>query len=164
MSIFKPVARNERAERLLKSPYCLFRAVEEDDLDLFKTLVEKGADVNMTCRNIFNDGILYKLSGRTTANVIEMARILLEHGADPNTANIQGNTPLIRASFHNSIKLCELLVEYGADVNRRNLRGETALSASRRTNSFEVFQFIKTYDYKMRPAVTYAPLPIIVSS
>ncbi|WP_394794222.1 ankyrin repeat domain-containing protein [Armatimonas sp.] len=56
----------------------------------------------------------------------ELAKNLLAHGADPNVANDDGNTPLHIAAFFCRAELVELLLKNGAELNRKNPRGETA--------------------------------------
>ena len=52
---------------------------------------------------------------------------LIEHGADVNARDAQGNTPLILASFYASAKCVAVLLEKGADANAANQDGVTAL-------------------------------------
>lgn len=56
------------------------------------------------------------------------ARVLLDHGANPNFRDTAGWTPLIFATyFHASEAFLDLLLERGADINHQNDRGVTAL-------------------------------------
>jgi ankyrin repeat protein len=48
----------------------------------------------------------------------EITRLLLEHGADPNSKNIIGITPLCLLSYHTgNLEAAEILLEHGADPN-----------------------------------------------
>src|SRR5262249_38723427 len=47
----------------------------------------------------------------------------LDNGADVNSRDGDGNTPLILASFYASPECVELLIEKGADVNTANKAG-----------------------------------------
>ena len=58
---------------------------------------------------------------------IRAIRKLLDNGADVNTRDAEGNTPLILASFYASPECVALLLENGADVNTANQAGVTAL-------------------------------------
>src|SRR5262249_46105393 len=50
-------------------------------------------------------------------------RKLLDNGADVNTRDAEGNTPLILASFYASPQCVKLLIERVADVNAANKAG-----------------------------------------
>ena len=58
---------------------------------------------------------------------LEMARILIDLGADVNAADDRGNTPLHDAVLKDFASVVEFLVACGADVNAVNQRGQTPL-------------------------------------
>lgn len=70
-----------------------------------------------------------------------VAGMLIEHGADPNTADDRGFTPLHWAAFKNVPDLVELLIDRQAEVNARTSTGATALhqaAASGNVRSIEL--------------------------
>ncbi len=57
----------------------------------------------------------------------ETAKLLLDHGADPNAADRKRNTPLHHTAFHGYTKVANLLLDKGAAPNLVNVFGQTAL-------------------------------------
>lgn len=53
-----------------------------------------------------------------------LAQYLLEHGADPNNADEDGNTSLHHAATLGAPSLVKMLMAYGASPSRRNKRGK----------------------------------------
>ena len=57
---------------------------------------------------------------------IEAAEFLLEIGADPNSADLSGNTILMGAAFKGDVGLVKLLLKRGANKDAKNHNGFTA--------------------------------------
>lgn len=68
---------------------------------------------------------------------IEVMRILIEHGADPNAQGHQKLAPLHGAAFHGSLEAIQFLVDRGADVNIRTSAEFTPLKIARLRNQAE---------------------------
>ena len=60
-------------------------------------------------------------------NKVEIMRLLLEHGADPNVEDAEGIGLLNYGVYHNDTETVELLLEYGARINEKKLYGRTIL-------------------------------------
>ncbi len=60
-------------------------------------------------------------------NRVEIARLLLAHGARVNEEDVYGKTPLFGAARMGSREMIELLTAHGADINARNSDGWTPL-------------------------------------
>src|SRR5690606_26408862 len=59
---------------------------------------------------------------------VELVRLLLEAGADPEIANADGQTPLMLAARDGVAEIAELLLEHGASVDPvEQWRGQSAL-------------------------------------
>ena len=59
---------------------------------------------------------------------LEAARLLLDYGADPNSASPNGYTALMMAASERDPAMTRLLLERGADAHRVGPAGITALS------------------------------------
>ncbi len=85
-------------------------------------LLAKGADPNARSRNAQQVGPLH--AAVATAQ-LELARKLLESGAEPNLPQAQGITPLHSAAHRGDAALCRLLLDFGADPNLRDEAGRS---------------------------------------
>jgi len=98
---------NFKQEEVNQSP--LTFAVEEENLEAAKLLVQYGADVNpktSLCFTPFYEAIC--------SSSPEMARFLLESGVDPNTTDEDGYTLLEAAKDFDETEIIRLLKEAGA--------------------------------------------------
>jgi uncharacterized protein len=87
-------------------------------------LLATGAQVNVAARNSMKVAPLHSAAA---ADQTEIARLLLEHGADVNARQQAGVTPLHQAAAAGQLGLAELLLDHGADVNARTDDGATPL-------------------------------------
>jgi len=90
------------------------------DEDWVKDLLERGADPNY----VFPAAKSTPLHCATLWHHEVAAAALVEHGADVNAVDMQGETPLHKAAT-SSAKITALLLEHGADPTLRNLEGQT---------------------------------------
>lgn len=90
---------------------------DEEKLGQIRRLLDYGADPNIG-ESLFGHSPLHIAvsNGR-----IDIARQLLEGGADPNFQNRAKETPLHAAVKEGSLELVRLLIEHGADVNIRDI-------------------------------------------
>ena len=79
---------------------------------------------------------------------VEVAKLLLEHGADPNKVNDKGNTPLWFAAqsparpASDRIAVMKLLLDAGADIHKRCENGTTALHFAAWRGPVEVAEYL----------------------
>ena len=95
--------------------------------DVVHALVEAGADVNAPSGRQ-RCAALHMAARRGNA---EVARALLDCGADTEVRDHPGDTPLRRAVNLNRFEVAALLVESGADMHARGSQGLTPLLAAR---------------------------------
>jgi len=96
--------------------------------DIVRQLISHGADLNVECED--SDAFHYDVK-RTPLHVAirdgtpPIARMLLEHGANPNAPDNLGQTALhVGSTYYGEV---ELLLEYGANVDVRDKDGWTPL-------------------------------------
>jgi hypothetical protein len=99
----------------------LFEAVKSGDAARVKELLRRGANPN--ARDEYGLCPLHYAPWNRRA---EVARVLLEHGADVN-ARALSMTPLHRAATFGNVEVARVLLEYGADVNAKDKKGWTPL-------------------------------------
>ena len=90
-------------------------AVFHDIMPVIKFILDrKEVNVNL------GDGEPDYLRGNTplttaVARGVELVKLLLDHGADPNLVNAKGSTPIVEASVSTDPAVIELLISRGAD-------------------------------------------------
>ena len=118
--------RPEQQPQVSSNP--LIWAVDVDNLEAVRLLLEKGADPNICCEYAHTSRTCWLRPLCHTTNHC-VASMLLDAGADVNAQQrspIDTETALLKASStHPSIG--ELLIERGADVNITSEKGGTAL-------------------------------------
>jgi ankyrin repeat protein len=67
------------------------------------------------------------LSEVVASGDLDLARVLLDGGSDPDEPRWQGFTPLMRAAIRNDVRMVALLLESGADPEATALEGLTPL-------------------------------------
>ncbi|XP_071957304.1 uncharacterized protein [Antedon mediterranea] len=108
--------RNERGE----TP--LHLAAIKGDVEMTKTLIKQGAEVNV--QDFAKWTPLHEACNHGS---YEVAKVLLKAGAYVNTQGLEDDTPLHDAAINGHVKLVELLLRHGADPLQRNQRGSSPL-------------------------------------
>ena len=97
-------------------------AAHWDDLDVARSLIRVGANVNAG-----NElGVTPLMLAAHNASG-EMIDLLLDAGADPNISRPSGETALMWAARSGDVVVVQHLTAAGADVNARTVKGHTAL-------------------------------------
>ena len=116
----------------------LFQLVRSSDAARLQGLFDKGFDAP----NI-RDGKGNTLLMLASYNgQLEMTRVLLKNGANPQLANDMGQIPLAGAAFKGNLEMTKLLIEHGADVNARMPDGKTALMFAAMFNRLEIIDLL----------------------
>ena len=101
-------------------------------IGIIMALLQAGADVNLKT----NRGVS-PLQKSVYRENIQITKLLLDHGADVNSVNAFGETPLFSicmASKDERVQLLKLLLEHGANPNIKNIDGKTVLMAMLHAN------------------------------
>jgi len=94
---------------------------------------------------------------------VQNVRRLLDNGADVNSRDPEGNTPLIQAAFYATPECVGLLLKKGADANAANSVGATALI--RATTNYEKTRSLLDAGAKVRVRTTdYGSTPLILAA
>jgi uncharacterized protein len=145
-----------------------------DPLELIKALLKKGANPNLQTDTVPVHGLMQfdaswvNFDGETPfvraalSGDIEVMRLLLESGADPNIATTQGSTALMAAAGINwipgqtytrseadyveAVKLC---LERGAPVNASNSLGLTAMHGAANRGWESIIQILADHGAKI---------------
>ncbi len=83
----------------------------------------------MNARTAAGDSALI-LAGWNTSN-LALVRLLLKHGAQIDSANNNGDTPLMDAAYLNKLDILAELLARGANPQLLNKRGRSALALAR---------------------------------
>ncbi|KAJ8878082.1 hypothetical protein PR048_022546 [Dryococelus australis] len=102
-----------------------------------------GLDVNRQGDYIGNEWLI-GASGRGLVNTMKM---LLSQGADINTHDFTGFTPLMIAASTDKIDIVKMLVEAGANTTLRNYIGENALEGAQALKNAEVVEYLEQFPH-----------------
>ena len=148
--------------RTISSLYPLPLAVSKEERDIVELLLDNKADPNISGGNALFQALDSNPTSKTMAEIVqllaghganlevtnsigqtplllgatqlksEIAKILLEHGANPNARELEfGNSPLHWAVIHADTNLVFLLLAKKADVNEQNRFGVTPLELAK---------------------------------
>lgn len=120
--------------------------LSRSNLSLVKKLIAQGADVNAASKHGTPLLTLLTMPGRSrTINIgsfklLDLTRLLLDKGADPNIPNDKKNTPLVAAALGGDITIVNALLEAGAKVNVTSNEWGTPLHAAANYGHFEIVE------------------------
>jgi hypothetical protein len=111
----------------------LIKACRNGDLNLVRSLIENGSNVNY--KDKFGISSLIWASSR---NHLEVVKVLIENGVE----NSDIKTSLLCASQHGHLEIIKYLVSNGADVNHKSNTGWTSLMWASRNGHLETVKYL----------------------
>lgn len=137
--------RNEKGATPLNA------ACDKHALAAVQLLIDRGADVN-TRTNRGNTPLTCAASGKgctllntiafnTTYDFTNVAKILLDNGADVNLLN-----PLLIAARAGNQKMVQLLLTNGANINATDTTGQNVLQIAEQYKHTNIVKFLKDYE------------------
>lgn len=120
--------------------HAILEAARDGQLDNVKTLLEGNASL-IWVKEPETENTLLHLSVDNKHE--ELARLLLQKGANPDIANGTGWKPLATAARDRSLSLAELLLEHGANLDAINVQvGQSALHVCATTGFHNLAQIL----------------------
>ncbi|PPK88710.1 beta-lactamase regulating signal transducer with metallopeptidase domain [Neolewinella xylanilytica] len=115
----------------------LMHAIYDGDLEMVKYLLEKVNDLSQTDERGFTP-----LMAAASENHVDVAKLLIERGADVNQVHRQW-TALIEAADEGSLEVAELLLDNGASVNFDGGSGRSASVMAASEGHLNVLQLLE---------------------
>ena len=118
----------------------LYKAAGDGNTSQVLALLDGGVDVNGRT----SDGS-YALNRAAVRNEVEIVRLLLDRGANPNVQNSEGDTPLICATKYagGKAETVKTLVEAGTDLAIKDKNGKTALDYAKAEDQQDAMALLK---------------------
>ena len=134
----------EKFIKILSKPETL------ENKDLVKIILTKGIDpldfAIANCAIMYSESLPLIVKEAINQNPdIEIIKLLLEVGVDPNSRKTEDNwntAALHYAARHNNLELAQLLISSGAEVDVRDKNDNTPLHYVDKTDSIEVVEFL----------------------
>lgn len=105
----------------------IFEASERGYLDRVSSIIDKNLGLVNTKRpeDEYTPLMLAALNGHE-----DVAKFLIDKGADVNALSLNQHTPLTFAAIYGHMNICKLLVDKGADINAKDRNGSTPLTVA----------------------------------
>jgi ankyrin len=116
----------------------LIGAVEGNHVQVVRSLLDKGADVNVATSDGYS-----ALHAAVSLGFAEMCKILISAGADLNARMRYGATPLFFAARYNNLELISLLLSAGADRDQALSNGVKPIDIARRFGFIEAVRLLQ---------------------
>ncbi len=135
----------------------LHRAAQKGSLRVAKLLIENGADIDAKdhiCKTPLSRSVAAEI------NRVAILHLLIDAGAEVDTIDMYGHTPLIWASFYGNVEAIDLLLAKGLDINAQGKDGMTGLHHAARHGHYKAVRTLleNGADVTIRAATGRTPL------
>ena len=128
---------NSRNSRLGFTPVHV--AAEYNHHDTLEYILSKGVDVNV--KNAWLQTPLSQVSWKQQTDV-EIFKVLVDAGAEINTRDNKGFSPLHKTAYAGKIEATHYLISKGADINIKTDDGQTPLMRAAKSGQYDIVKFL----------------------
>jgi len=107
-------------------PYKLAIAINTSDVKQVEKCLDQNYNVNKKFNSMLNCTYMHEATYLIT-NGVTILRLLLDAGADLESQDLEGRTPLFYAVMHGNCEIIEFLVNRGANIHHKDNEGQTLL-------------------------------------
>jgi ankyrin repeat protein len=132
------------------SNVALFEAIQNQDFETVKLLVENGMDIHKKKGKI--TPILQSIRIRN-ANIV---KYLLDKGCDPNKLNSEGISYLLESLICKNFHYSKLLIEYGSEINIKDNNGNSPLYYAIKYRRIELVKLLVQTNPKLDNFILFA--------
>lgn len=126
----------------------IYRQIKNNYMEIFKLLLEYGADINLKNNNGYTalQLCIERTNYAERKNNNYICKLLIENGANINISNNNGNTPLMHSLSIENMEMVLLLLNNGANYSITNIK-EPIYSALDSSIIIGIFVKIKKINY-----------------
>ena len=135
----------------------LFVATMAGEIEIVRSLIERGADLDLKTDDIYGQTALMNAAalGRT-----DIVQLLIESGAKLDIETNKVLTALMLASAFGHSETASILLKKGARIDIKNIEGKTALDIAVLNNRYTVAEIIRSAGPEKQYPFDIMPTPL----